>query len=213
MVAVRVEARAPQGPAILRPREVRELLRLPDLRTRLGRRDAALLAVLALGGLRVGEACRTTIDALEGLQGGRLRITVRTSKGRAGSPPRYRTVTLAPVAATLVRTYLDRRTPMFWMFPGRRNEHLSTSAARRAVTRYLRELNRADLHTHSLRHSFGSMVVRATSNIWVAQKLLGHSSPAVTSRYYAAFDTSDSDAASDALAAAVNPRKFGTAGR
>ena len=86
-----------QGPAVLRPRRVRQLLQTFDLRRRRGRRDAALLAILGGDGPRVGEATRFTIDQIEQAAGGRVRITVRTGKQRQGGPPRWRTVTLAAV--------------------------------------------------------------------------------------------------------------------
>jgi integrase len=210
MAAIREEIRTERAQPtipVLKPREVRELLKLPDMRTRLGRRNGALLSVLVLGGLRVGEACRLNVQAIE-TEGGRTSITVKTSKQRSGSPARWRTVYLTPMGARLVRTYIDRDAPRWFLFPGRRNEPLSTSAARRVAKAYLLKLGRSDLHCHSLRHSFGSMVVKTTRNIWVAQHLLGHSSPAVTSRYYASFDPTDAIAAADALAAAISPRKF-----
>jgi integrase/recombinase XerC len=116
-------------------------------------------------------------------------------------------VTLPAQGARLLREYIERSDLRFWLFPGRRNEPLGTRQARRIVTVYLRQIGRGDLHTHSLRHTFGSMVVRETRSIYTAQKLLGHSDPRVTSQYYAAFDVSDADAAADAVAAALARRQ------
>src|SRR5688572_6061002 len=84
------------GPAVLRPEEVRKLVQTPDGRTRKGKRDAALLAVLVGGGLRVGEALRLTLSNIEQTKGGRVRLTFRTSKARVD---RFRTVTLPQWAA------------------------------------------------------------------------------------------------------------------
>ena len=47
------------------------------------------------------------------------------------------------------------------------------------------------------------MVVRETRSLYTAQRLLGHTDPRVTARYYAAFETSDADAAADALSSSV----------
>ena len=44
------------GPAILQPDDLRALLAAPDGRTRVGRKHAAILAVLVGGGLRLSEA-------------------------------------------------------------------------------------------------------------------------------------------------------------
>lgn len=192
-----------QGPAILRPRQIRALLQAPDLRRRRGRRDVAILAVLAGGGLRVGEAARLTVDSVETGPNGRLRLTLRTGKQRAGTPARWRTVTLPRQAAKLVAKYIDHQQPRYWLFAGLRNEHLCVRQVQKVAARYLREIGRADLHPHSLRHSYGAMVTRETKSIYIAQKMLGHSDPRTTARYYTAFEVSDADEAADAISAAL----------
>jgi integrase len=201
----RTRTAAPQGPAILRPRDVKALLAAPDRRTRLGRRDSALLAVLVGGGLRIGEAVRLVIDNIE-FAGATVRVTTKTSKGRAGSPPRYRTVTLPPMAGRLVRDYVDHDAPRFWVFPGRHGEFLGTSAARRAVTKHLRAIGRGDLHCHSCRHSVGAQLTRATGNLWLVAKVLGHQSVNTTMHFYSQYSVEDSDKAADALAGVWSPR-------
>jgi len=205
-VAAKTRTMALEGPAVLKPRQVRALLAVPDKRTRHGRRDSALLAVLALGGLRIGEACRTTIDALEFACEGRVRLTVRTSKRRAGAPPRYRTITLPAAAGKLLRDYVDHTEPRFWLFPGRRNEPLGTRQARRIVKSYLIAVGAGQYRVHDLRHTFASIVVRETRSIFVAQKLLGHEDPRTTAKAYARFDVSDADAAADAVTTALARR-------
>lgn len=194
------------GPLVLRPRQVRQLIAAPDKRTRKGRRDAALLAVLVGAGLRVGEAVRLTVGNVEHGAGGRLRLTFRTSKRRA---EHWRTVTLPTWAARLVSGWLDYSEPRLWLFTGWRGEHLSVRGAEKIVRRYLVAIGRGDLRTHSLRHTFGSMVTRETRSLFVAQKLLGHADPRTTSRYYSAFEVSDADAAAEALTEAMTRRSGG----
>lgn len=84
---------------------------------------------------------------------------------------------------------------------------MSVRNAERIVGGYLRRIGRGDLRTHSLRHTFGAMVTRETRSIYVAQRLLGHADPRTTSRYYAAFDVTDADAAADAVAEALGRRR------
>jgi len=108
--------------------------------------------------------------------------------------------------ARLLREYVAREEPRWWLFEGRRNEALSVRQAQKIVMRWLREIGRGDLRVHSLRHSFGAMVTRETRSIFVAQKLLGHADPRTTARYYAAFEVSDADAAADAVAEALSRR-------
>jgi integrase len=115
---------------------------------------------------------------------------------------RFRTVTLPAPAAKLLRDWLAYSQPRYWLFPGRRGECLSTRQAGRTVRYYLEKIGRPDLRPHSLRHSYGAIVTRQ-SGVWVAQKVLGHASPTTTSRFYSAFDVSDSDLAADKLEEAL----------
>jgi integrase len=151
----------------------------------------------------VGECCRLTVDNIELASGGRVRLTIRTSKARDG---RWRTVTLPRQAAQLVRDYLDHDRPRFWVFPGRRNEHLCVRSAQRITVGYLRQIGAGHLHTHSLRHSYASIAVRETRNIFAVSKLLGHADVRTTSALYCHFDPSDADAAADAVAEAMSRR-------
>jgi len=197
-MTVDTATRVLQGPRVLRPREVKLLLRAPDLRTRRGRRDAAILSVLSCGGLRLGECVRLVISDIEIAK--RVRITTRTLKTHG---QRSRTVTLPSPAAKLLRDWLAYSQPRFWVFPGRRNEALTTRQAGRIVRGYLREIGRGDLHPHSLRHSVGAMITRATGSIYTTQRVLGHSDPATTARFYAGWSTEDADRAADAMEGAM----------
>jgi len=185
------------GPQVLRAKQLKALLRAPDLRQRRGRRDAALLAVLGCGGLRLGEACRLLVENVE--LGQRVRLTTRTAKSRG---LRFRTVSLPSIAARLLRDHLAHSEPRLFVFEGRRHEALSTRQAGRIVRYYLAKIGRSDLRPHSLRHSVGAIVTRQ-SGIWVAQKVLGHASPTTTSRFYSAFDVTDADIAADKLEEAM----------
>lgn len=197
------------GPPVLRTEQVHALLGAPDCRTYKGKRDKALLAILVGGGLRVGEATRLAVANVQETRGGRLRLTFQTAKARE---VRYRTVTLPCWAAEPVKRWLAYERPTGWLFTGQLGQHLSVSGAQKFVNRYLDQVGRGDLHVHSLRHTYGSLVVRETRSIYTAQQLLGHTDPRVTSRYYAAFETSDADAAADALASisvTTKPRRAG----
>src|SRR4051794_8054219 len=91
------------GPPVLRTEEVQALVTSPDCRRVLGKRDAALLAVLVGGGLRVGEAVRLTVAKLQTSSDGRLRLTFRTAKAK---DVRFRTVMLPMWAATPLSRWL-----------------------------------------------------------------------------------------------------------
>lgn len=186
------------GPAVLRPKQIRVLLNAPDRRTRLGKRDAALLAVLVGGGLRLGEACGLNIEGVELTE--RVRITIRTAKSRG---MKFRTVTLPGPAARLLVGWLAYAKPRFWVFPGNHGESLTARHAGRIVRTYLRKIGRGDLHPHSLRHGVGAMITRATGSIFCAQSVLGHASPTTTARFYACWAVEDADKAADAIEASM----------
>src|SRR5436190_22707011 len=157
----------------------------------------------------MGECVRLTIANIERGAGGRLRLTFRTSKAKDHP---FRTVTLPAWAAKPLADWLTLASPRLWVFTGQRGEHLSVAGAEKIVNRYLTLVGRSDLHPHSLRHSFASIVVRETRSIFVAQKLLGHADPRTTAKYYSAFETTDADNAADALTLAMARRKTRTDG-
>lgn len=199
------------GPAILRPKDVRALLAAPDRRGRQGKRDAALLAVLVGSGCRSCEATRLCVDHVE-FTGGRCRLTIRTAKQRAGSPPKWRTCTLPPAAARLLHDWLVYAQPKLFVFEGRRHEALSTRAVRTTVTKYLRQIGRTDMRTHGLRHTVGAALARGSGNMWLVAKTLGHSSPATAYRFYSQYSLEDSDKVSDILAGLWSPRQYNKGG-
>lgn len=199
---ITLETRRDTGPKVLRPTQVVTFLATPDRRTHKGRRDAALLGLMVLGGLRVHEACKLTRDAVQE-ECGKLRLLFA---GKGGS---IRTVTLPSTAARLLRVWMaDPRAGRWWVFDGRRGEHLSIRAAQDVV----KEVGVAAglprwLHAHSLRHTFGSTIMRRTGNLFLAQRVLGHASPTTTTRYYLAFSPRDADEAALAMEGALHPRR------
>ena len=207
-VAVKTRTMALEGPAVLKPRQVRDLLDASDCRTRLGKRDSALAAVLA-NGLRIGEAVHLVRDNIDLAPNGVVRLTVKTSKTRAGTPARWRTVTMFPQSARRICAYIWDADPRWWVFSGRHGEPLGTRQARRIIKGLLNSVGAGQYRVHDLRHTYASIVVRETRSIFVAQKLLGHSDPRITSRAYAQWDTTDSDNAALAVAGALTRRDRG----
>ena len=185
------------GPAVLRPKQLKALLAAPDKRTRRGRRDAALIAVLGCGGLRLAEATHLLVENVE--LGQRVRLTTRTAKSRG---LRFRTVSLPSIAARLLRDHLAHSEPRLFVFEGRRHEALSTRQAGRIVKAYLREIGCGWAHPHTLRHSYATILIHQSHDIWLTQKQLGHAS-VTTTNIYAHADPSDADRAATAIEEAM----------
>ncbi|NJL58247.1 MAG: site-specific integrase, partial [Desulfobacteraceae bacterium] len=71
--------------SILTEQEVRKLLKAPDRRTLIGKRDYAILRLTLGYGLRVGEICKLEYQDIEKERvKGKLRVWVRDRKGRIG---------------------------------------------------------------------------------------------------------------------------------
>lgn len=70
------------------------------------------------------------------------------------------------------------------------------------VRRVWRDKAGVEAHFHNLRHTAGMRTLRATGNLKVTQRLLGHSDVSTTARFYADALIDDVRAAMDAVAAA-----------
>ena len=197
------QARTEDSLPVLTVRQQRALLRLPDRRTRLGRRDAALLAILLGGGLRVGEAVRLRVQDVEHGPNRSLLLTVKTLKRRDGH---RRCIALMSPFVSPLRRYLTTATPRFWLFDGRSGEHLSVRAAQDAVTRYVHQV-RTDLRVHDLRHVALTTLLRASGgDVWLAAHMAGHTDTRQVMRVYGHHLVKDSLRAAEYMAAALATR-------
>ncbi len=141
-------------------------------------RSAALVAVLLLGGLRVGEALASDVADLAVARGHRV-LTV-TRKGGA-----RRQLVLAPAAAGALDRYLAGRTtgPLFVTATGRR---WSVGEAFLTVRRLARGAGIAiaeKITPHSLRHTFVTLAREAGVPLEDVQDAVGHADPRTTRRY------------------------------
>lgn len=195
MISVQTTARTESGMLrVLSARQLRQLQKAPDGRSRKGRRDQAILGCLAHG-LRVGEVARLKVENVLP-DGNRLRL--RFAGGKTG---RVRTVTITPAAARRLRRWLDETSPRLYVFAHQRGEHISVRTIQRLVRRYGAKVGAPDLHPHALRHTAATILVHATNDLWKTAGFLGHSVN-TCSRYYAGYMTRDSDQCAEALAAA-----------
>jgi integrase/recombinase XerD len=192
-----------EGPSVLSPRELRALLQAPDQRTRRGKRDAALLAVLCLGGLRAGECASLVLRNVENGPNGIVRLRFRTLKRRN----HWRLVSLPAIGGRAVRAWLGIRvsdTP--WLFPGALGKALCVRAIEKRVAIHMSSIDRSDLHLHSTRHSALSTVMRQTGDLYRVQRMAGHANPNTTAQAYLSWSTREADENAAAMASALSPR-------
>ena len=74
-----------------------------------------------------------------------------------------------------------------WLFPNIGEEKLTTNALRHAFARYCGDRGVSKTNIHGLRHNFAKGWVQNNGNMFVLQKILGHSSLDMTRKYVKLF--------------------------
>lgn len=176
----------------LRPEEVERLrahLRddadLGRLRAlRLPVRDEALFTVALTGGLRASELAHLTIADLDL---GRTGPKVVVRRGKGG---KRRDVALPSDLRLPLKRYVDwlpaaglSADPTAPLFPGRDGEPLTRNGVWRAWTRLLEAAGIEHRPVHAARHTVGTTLYRATKDLRLVQKHLGHARVTTTAIY------------------------------
>ena len=168
-------------PNFLGQREVARLMDAPDESTIHGIRDKAILETLYACGVRLAEI--HGLD-LADVNFSRREILVR------GKGSKERQVLFGGPTEEALRRYINeaRRDlvskPTEALFLNRYGERLSRRSFEKLVNRYsTRAGTRADVHPHTLRHTFATHMLEGGADLRVIQELLGHSNPTTTQVY------------------------------
>jgi site-specific recombinase XerD len=154
-------------------------------------RNVALVRLMLILGIRVGEAVKLRIDALETRDGQRFILV----KGK-GSKRTHRA--LPPVVAQAIDDYLAARPHTGHLFVTSTGRRLDESYVFRLVQTIANAAHLAQPHTitpHSLRHTFATGAEELGASLNQTQEAMGHSSPDITSRYLHASKAWSSDPA------------------
>src|SRR5206468_720301 len=159
-------------PIILSPEEVVRFLDCVAMR-----KHRAVLTTCYAAGLRISEAVRLTIPAIDS-----QRMVLRVEQGK-GQKDRY--VMLSPKLLEILRAWWRVNRPTRWLFPGDRPDHPIT---RTAVEHECQEAHRRSripkpITPHSLRHAFAVHLLEAGTDVRTIQLLLEHRSLTTTARY------------------------------
>jgi integrase/recombinase XerD len=164
--------------------EIKALLAAPDLRTWLGRRDHALLALIIQTGVRVSELTGLRIADVHLGVGAHIRVT---GKGR-----KMRAIPLTGETAAILRAWLKERRgqPDEPLFPTRQGRPLSRYTVGAIVTRHVTtaavdcpSLTAKRTTPHTLRHT-NAMLLRAKGvDIATIALWLGHETTQTTHIY------------------------------
>lgn len=188
-------------PHALAPAQLRALLTSCDRRTPTGRRDYAIVLLLARLGLRVGEVAGLGLDDID-WHAGELRVV---GKGKGGE-----SLPLPADVGAAITAYLRRGRPFSTLG---RSVFVRVHAPHRALTAggIGSVVNAADqraglghVHAHQLRHSAATAMLRAGSSLAEVGQVLRHRS-AFNTAIYAKVDQ-------DALAVLARPWPAGENG-
>ena len=171
--------------------EADALLAAPDLSTRIGRRDRALLALALQTGLRVSELAGLRVQDVRFGKGAHVRCT---GKGR-----KERSTPLTAQTCALLRGWMDESGsgPERPLFSGPAGKALSRDAIAKLVARHVAtagelcpSIKAKKVGPHTLRHSYATRLIENGVDIRVVQILLGHASISTTQIYTAVSVTS-----------------------
>jgi integrase/recombinase XerD len=173
-------------PVFLRPSEVKRVLSLCERKSGSGRRDYAILLLLARLGLRAGEVAALTLDQIDWQHG------VLTLRGKGGQ---WTQMPLPQDVGEAIADYLERGRPLssdrrlfISMDAPRRGFRGATSIsviASRAQARAQIHLPRAGAHI--FRHALATEMLRQGASLAEIGRLLRHRHPDTT-RIYAKVD-------------------------
>ena len=171
--------------------EVAILLRLPDVKRKIGQRDAVLLSVLYSSGARAQELCDLTVNDISFGKQTVLRLFGKGCKGRS--------VTIPDNCAYLLKRYLEsrklaitgRESRSKHVFSSQTHEKMTVSCVEEIVKKYVEqaqkehsELYRSPNYSpHSLRHSIAVHMLECGNSLPVIQAFLGHESISSTIIY------------------------------
>ena len=159
-------------PVVLSPNEVAQFLDGVK-----AAKHRAILTTCYAAGLRISEAVRLTVSAIDS-----ERMVLRVAKGK-GQKDRY--VMLSPKLLAVLRAWWQVHRPRRWLFPGGRPETPITRGAVGLACRVAARRARLakPVSPHALRHAFAVHLLEAGTDLRTIQLLLGHRSLQTTARY------------------------------
>ena len=170
-------ARPRRLPDVLTGAERHALLAAPRLRAPTGHRDRCLLTLMLNAGLRASEALNVRVRDVDWVSG---QLMVRQGKGK-----KDRAVWLNDTDLELLRAWKARRPVAHeQLFTTLKGTPINDRDLREMVKRRARKAGiTKDVHPHLLRHTFATDLYRATTDIRLVQKTLGHADISTTMLY------------------------------
>jgi len=170
-------------PGVLNINEIEKILSEPDVKTKLGLRDKALLETFYACGLRVSELINLKISDLF-LNDEMIRVFGKGSKERF--------VPIGSSAIKFINEYLKGSRPLLEkkaksqhiLFLNNRGTKLSRMGVWKIVSRYAQLAGiKKEVHPHTFRHSFATHLLEGGADLRAVQEMLGHVDISTTQIY------------------------------
>ena len=135
-----------------------------------------ILSLLYSGGLRVGELIGLRIQDIVWEKN---YLFVRGGKGK-----KDRITLLAENVVVLLRKYIQKHKPNYWLIENPNRKQYSASSVRAILRRSAKNAGiRKRIYPHMLRHSFATHLLEKGTDLRYIQELLGHGSSKTTEIY------------------------------
>lgn len=166
-------------PKALAPEQARELLRSCDRRTRVGRRDFAVLLLMVRVGLRAGEVAALRLDDIHWKQG---ELSIR-GKGRQEDRLPLPHDVGQPLATYLQRGRPRKKSRMLLLQARAPYRDLSPSAVKQIVRAAGARTGIGPVGAHRLRHTAATQMLRHGASLSEIAQVLRHRSVETTAIY------------------------------
>lgn len=165
---------------------VSALLKQPDITTKNGLRDLALLSLLYESGCRVQELINTKV--------GDISLCLPATITVTGKGNKVRIIPLSTNLIAIIRKYMNeyqKRNPAHYLFTNHQNAPLTRSGVKYILDKYVSRAKKVDatiwgnanVHPHVMRHSKAMHLLESGVNLIYIRDFLGHSSVTTTEIY------------------------------
>jgi len=161
--------------------EMQSLLNIPDLSSKFGIRNRAIMELIYSSGLRISE--------ISGCRINNINFTTRIIKV-LGKGNKERLIPVSNSACQYLTMYLDIRLKfesefsVDYFFLSKSGRQLSADELRAILDRYINLVAKTKGYSpHSIRHSFATHLLTHGANLRAVQEMLGHSNLSTTELY------------------------------
>lgn len=167
-------------PDFLTRQEISRILALPDVSTKLGMRDKAMLELLYAAGLRVSELIQMKVLDFDA-QVGILKVFGKGAKERL--------IPIHHTAQDVLNRYLLNTRPTFkpaedYMFLNRSGKGLTRQGVWKLIKKFAQQAEiKHNVSPHTFRHSFATHLLEGGADLRTVQLLLGHADITATEIY------------------------------